>query len=119
MKQVVEETVLLIPHLVLVYADTIHGIGNPDEILKEAIGDVFVRRVMLGEDERNFEHGKAIERHPCRAIRLIHVPAARQWRTAIKDADVIQPKKPSRKNVSSRRILAIHPPGKVQPQFME
>src|SRR5215472_16852456 len=119
MKEIVEETIRLVPHLVVVHADTIHGIGNPCEMLKEAVGNVLIYRVGFGQNERNLQHGQAVKGHPCRAVGLIQVPASRQFSTAIEDADVVQSQEPARKHVTSLWILAVYPPAEVQHQSLK
>src|SRR5215469_14334296 len=71
MKEVVEEPVLLVPHLVVAVAYAIHGIGDPDEVLKEAIGNLLVHLVVRGQNESNVQHGETVIRHPRRAVGLI------------------------------------------------
>jgi len=46
-EDVVVEAVLLVPHLVLVLADLVHGVGDPDEVLEELEGDLLVGRVVV------------------------------------------------------------------------
>ena len=47
-QQVVEEAVLLVPHLVVVLAHAVHGGGDPEEVLEELAGDLLVDRVVVG-----------------------------------------------------------------------
>ena len=70
-------------------------------MLKKPECDVFVHRVVLSKDERNLQHVLAVERHPCRAIGLVEMPARRKLRTSVEDADVIQAEKAAGKYVSS------------------
>src|SRR5215469_2368015 len=119
MKEIVEESILLIPHFVVALADTIHSIGDPGKMFEETVSNLFVHRVGLGKNERNLEHRQAVECHPCRAVRLVEMPAGREFRAPIKYTDVVQSEEPAGKNVSSLRILAIYPPLEVQHQPLE
>ena len=47
------------------------------------------------------------------------MPAGRQRRAAVEDADVVQPEKPARENVASLGILAVDPPVEIQHQSLE
>ncbi len=47
-QQIVEEPVLLVPHLVVVLADAVHRVRDPHEVLDELEGDLLVHRVVLG-----------------------------------------------------------------------
>src|SRR5271157_3582782 len=119
MEQIVEEAFLRVPHLVVVLADAVHGIGDPYEMLEEPESDFLVYRVVLGEDERNLQHGQAVERHPCRAVGLVEMSAGRQRRAAVKYADVIETEEATSKDVTAFRVLAINPPVKIQHQPLE
>src|SRR5215469_2981670 len=55
-KQIVEKAVLLIPHFVVLSADTIHCIGNPDEVLKEPVGYILIDRIIFSQNQRNLQH---------------------------------------------------------------
>ena len=119
LKEVVEEAVLLVPHLVAVVADAIHRIGDPEEMLEKPERHVFVHRIGLGQDQRHFQHVLAVERHPCRPVRLVQMAASRQRRAAIEDPDVVQAEEPAGEHVAPLRVLAVHPPVEIQQQPME
>ena len=57
--------------------------------------------------------------HPARAIALFKMAAVRERRVAIKNANVIKPEEPALENIVAFGILAIHPPGKSDEQFVE
>ena len=101
-QQVVEEAVLLVPHLVVMLADAVHRVGDPHEVLDELEGDLLVHRVVLGEDQRHLEHALAVERHPRRPVRLLERPARRQLRAAVEDADVVEPEEAAGEHVAAR-----------------
>ena len=46
-------------------------------------------------------------------------PSSRKRLAAVEDADVVQTEKAALKDVSSLGILAIHPPGEIQQQFLK
>ena len=70
-QQIIEEAVLLVPHLVVTLADAVHGIGDPQEMLGELEGDILVDRVLLAQDQGDVQHALAVERHPGRPVRLL------------------------------------------------
>src|SRR5664279_4009002 len=120
MQEIVEEAVLLIPHLVVVIPNTIHGVGDPQEMLQEAEGNLFIHGgVVLGEDERNLQHVLAVKGHPCRAVRLIEMTTGGQRRTAIKNAYVVESKKSAREHIASLWVLPVYPPIEIQHQSLE
>ena len=47
------------------------------------------------------------------------MPASGKRLAAVEDADVVQTEKAALKDVSSLGILAIHPPGEIQQQFLK
>src|SRR5580700_492939 len=56
MKDIVKEPILRVPHLIAICADSIHGVGNPRPMLKEAERDFLINLVMVSEDDCNFQH---------------------------------------------------------------
>ena len=48
---------------------------------------------MRGQFKRNLQHILAEQGHQRGAIRLFQASAGRQWRTAVKDADIVQTEK--------------------------
>ncbi len=118
-QQIVEEAVLLVPHLVVMLAATVHRIGDPHEMLDELEGDLLVDRVVLGQDEGDLQHVLAIERHPRRPVRLLQRASGRQRRAAIEDADVVETQEAAGEDVAPRRVLAVDPPVEIQHQPLE
>ena len=118
-QQVVEEPVLLVPHLVVMLADAVHGVGDPHEVLDELEGDLLVHRVVLGQDQRHLQHALAVERHPRRPVRLLQRAARRQLRAAVEDADVVEAEEAAGEHVLAGGILPVHPPVEVQHQPLE
>jgi hypothetical protein len=64
-EQIVKESVLLIPHLVVAVANAVHGVGDPGEMLDETVGKFLVHGVVVAQNERNLKHALAVESHPC------------------------------------------------------
>src|ERR1043166_2045473 len=100
-------------------ADAVHSIRNPQEVLKELEGDLLVHRVVLTQNQGYFQHALAVERHPCRPVRLLQRSARRQLRATVEYANVVQPQKAPGEDVASRGILSIDPPVEVQHQSLE
>src|SRR5688572_17766195 len=113
-KQIVKESVFLVPHLVLMFADTIHGGTDPEKMLKKLQGHVFIDRVVHRQFQRNIQHVLTEQRHPSRAVGLFQIAACRQCGTPIEDPDIVETEKSSLEYVPSTWVLAIDPPGEVQ-----
>src|SRR3974377_1118035 len=107
MEKIVEKSILLVPHLVVAIADSIHGIGDPGEMLKETVSMLLIHRVVLCENERNVQHGQEVKPPPVCAVGLIEMATGRKFGTAIKDPYVVQSKEPAGKDVAPLRILAV------------
>ncbi len=74
---------------------------------------------MAGQRHGELQHVLAEESHPRRAVRLLQVPARRQRRAAIEDADVVEAEEASLEDMLAETVLAVHPPGEVQQQLVE
>src|SRR5688572_21944294 len=85
-----------------------------EEVLEELGRDVLVNFVVPGQFERNAHKIQRIHRHPTGAIRLIDESAGRQRCTAVEHANIVQAQEAALENVPALRVLAIHPPGKIQ-----
>src|SRR5215469_8939481 len=118
-KQIVEESVRLVPHLVLAPADVVHGVGNPSEMLEKASGEFLIYRIVFRQDQRDFQHALAVECHPCRAVRLVQMTARGQRRTAIEDPDVVEPQESTREDIFPLWVFAVDPPVEVLHQPLE
>ncbi len=117
--RVVEETVLGVPKAYAVATQVVDGVRNVNEVLKEFRGDVLVGWLGAGQFQSHGQHVQAVHTHPSRAVRLFQVAAGGQRRAAVKDADVVQPQEAAFENVVAVQILAVHPPGEVQHEFVE
>src|SRR5205823_6781094 len=102
-----------------VHADTIHGSGDPEEVLVEFGGELLVDRVVQRELQRDLQHALTVERHPRRAVGLLEVAACGQRGAAVEDADVVEPEKPPLEDVLAVTVLAIDPPREVHQKLLE
>src|SRR5713226_7512614 len=81
--------------------------------------DVFVDMVLEGELERYAHQVERVHRHPGGAVGLVDIAAGRQRRAAVEKADIVEAEKPALKDVVSFDVLAVHPPGEIEHQFVE
>ena len=88
-------------------------------MLRELDGHVLVRVVADGDFDREFQHVLAEQGHPGCAVRLLQVAAGGQRRAPVEDADVVEAEKAALEHVLAEAVLAVHPPGEVQHQFVE
>jgi hypothetical protein len=117
-EHVVEEPVLLVPHPhVLAGAD--HRRCDPQEMLDELDAHVEIGWPFERQLRGDLEHVLGEERHPGGAVGLLQVPAGRQRRAAVEDADIVQSQEAALEDVVAGAVLAVHPPGEVQRQLVE
>ena len=88
-------------------------------MLDEFDGHVDVGRLGQRQLYGDLEHVLAEERHPGGAVGLLQVPAGRQRRAAVEDADVVQPQEAALEDVVAGAVLAVHPPGEVEQELVE
>ena len=81
--------------------------------------NVLVNPPMLGQLQRNVEHAETIEGHPAGAIGLLEGAAGGQGLGAVEEADVVEAKEASLKNVFAFDVLAVDPPGEVEEELLE
>src|SRR5215467_10892120 len=103
----------------MMLAKAVHGIRNPREVLKEAIGDVLIHGVVLGQNERNIQHAQAVKRHPSSAVGLIQESPGWERCTSIEDPNVVEPQKSAGEHIAPLGIFSVYPPVKVQHQSLE
>jgi hypothetical protein len=115
-QHVVEEPVLLVPHLVTVDSRGVDCGGDPEEVLDELQDEVFITRIVCGEQKRQLEHVLAEQRHPPGAVGLLEAATTRKRLAAIEHADVVEAEEASLEHVVPGRVLAIDPPREVQQQ---
>ena len=118
-ENVVVKTVLVVPQSHAVYTDVVHGMSDVDEMLEEFASHVFVSHVFFCEFQSNGEHVEAVHAHPTGAVGLLEMAARGKRGGTVEDSDVIEPEEAALENVGAVGILAIHPPGEVQKQFMK
>src|SRR5215831_10080968 len=118
-EEVIIETVFFVPHLIVMIANPIHRIGNPDEVFVEAVSHLLIDRVVLGKDNGELKHNLAKKSNPCGAIRLFNSSPGRQLRAAIKHANVIQAEKSSGENIAPLWVFAVYPPSEIELQSLE
>ena len=118
-QHVVEEAVLLVPHLVVTLADPVHGAGDGQRVLEELLDELLVQRLVQRELDRDAQHLLAEEHHPRRAVGLVEVAAGGQRRGAVEHADVVEPEEAAFEHVGAGAILAVDPPGEVHQQLGE
>ncbi len=116
-EQVVVEAVLLVPHAVS--SSFVHAGGDIVEMFHKLQDHVFIDRVVGGKFHGEFQHVLAEQRHPGRAVRLLQVAAGGQRGAAVEDADVVETEESAFEDVLAEAVLAVHPPGEVQEQFVE
>src|SRR5260370_2125930 len=88
-------------------------------MLEEFAGDVFVSRILFRQLQSDGQHVQAIHTHPTGAVSLLEVASRGERRGAVKDSDIVEAEKSALKNVCAVRILAVHPPGKIQEQLVK
>ena len=101
------------------FADAVHRVGDPHEVLDEVEGILLVARVMFGQDEGHLDHVLAVEGHPGGPVGLLQRPSRGQLRAAVEDADVVQAQEPAGENVAPLRVLPVHPPVEVELQAVK
>src|SRR5262252_1047053 len=82
-QDVVVESVRLVPHLVVVIANPVHGVGDPDEVLEKRERVLLVLFLVVGQDEGNLQHVLAVEGHPGGSVGLLQGPARRERRAPV------------------------------------
>ena len=119
MQHIIEEAVFLIPQTHPLTPHVVEGIGDIHEVLEELGGDVLVGRLRSCQFQGDGHHVQAIHGHPGCPISLFEVATGWQNRAAVEDADVVQAQETAGKDATAIYILAVHPPGEVEQQFVE
>src|SRR5208337_3711668 len=79
----------------------------------------FIRAVVRSELEGDLEHVLTEKRDPRGAVGLLQMAAGRQRRAAVKDADIVQPKKAALEQALAETVLAVQPPAEVPRKLAE
>ena len=114
---VIVEPILIVPESCA--AEAIHGIRDCDKVFKKLGSYVLICRIITREFQRNRQHCRAIKSHPCRAVCLLQITSCRQRLRAVKNTDIVQPQKPTGKQVPTIHILAIDPPCEIDQQLLK
>src|SRR6516165_5727781 len=88
-------------------------------MLKELAGQVFVHSVFDCQFQCHREHREAVKAHPGCAVCLAKMAAAREWCTAVEDANVVESQKTTLEDVATVEILAVDPPGEIQDKLVK
>ena len=80
---------------------------------------ILIRRVGSRDLESHVHEVQGIHGHPAGAVSLFDVSARRQLSAPVEYADVVEPQKTALEDVVALGVLAVHPPRKVQEQFVE
>ena len=118
-QHVVEESVLLVPHLVLVRAHAVHGARDRQRVAEELLDELLVVRLVQCELDRDAQHLLAEEHHPGGAIRLVEVATGGQRRGAVEHPYVVETEKAAVEHIGAGAVLAVDPPGEVHQQLRE
>src|SRR5712692_866239 len=119
MQYVVEKSVFAVPHRIHTVAAMAHGVGDVEEVLPELAGDVFIDGILAGEFESDGEHVEGVHGHPRSAVGLFNMATGGKRRAAIEDADIVEAEKATLEDVHTFGVFAVHPPGKVEHEFLE
>jgi len=88
-------------------------------MLKEFQREAFIRFVVSGEFQRYPHQVEAEHSHPASRIGLLQHSASGQFLAPVNNGDIVQPEKPTLKNVIAGIVNLVNPPRKVDEQFME
>src|SRR6516164_8269254 len=75
MKDVIVETVFLVPEFDAFTATVVHRVRDMNEMFEELDGHTFVSGVLTSEFERDSKHVQAVHTHPAGAVGLFKVTA--------------------------------------------
>src|SRR3954468_9422656 len=81
--------------------------------------DIFVNRILPRQLEGHPHQVQTKHSHPAGAIALLEVPAAREWRAPVEDADVIETEEAALEDIFSFGVLPIHPPGERDKELVK
>jgi hypothetical protein len=98
-EQIIEKAVFVVPHLVVIVPNTIHGVGDPEKMFEKTKCNLLVHGIVVRENKGDLQHALAVEGHPGSAIGLIQIPTCRQGRTPVEDADVVKSEKTASKDI--------------------
>src|SRR5437588_8081915 len=88
-------------------------------MLEEFAGDIFISRIFFRKLKCDRQHVQTIHAHPTGAVGLLEVASGGKRRRTVKNPDVVEAKESTLKNICAVRILAVHPPGKIEEQLVK
>ena len=101
-EDVIEESILFIPQLIVAAAHVLHGAADVDEVLEELRGHRLVGTVLVRQLERDAHHVQAEESHPARRVGLFENGATGQPLAAIDHGDVVETEEAAFEDVQAR-----------------
>src|SRR6188472_3159575 len=96
-----------------------HRMRDVEEVFPELAGHVLVSRVVSRQFHGYRQHVQRVHRHPAGAVGLLEMATCRQRRTTVEYSDVVESQESALEHVHPLGVLAIHPPGEIQQQFVE
>jgi hypothetical protein len=73
----------------------------------------------MSQFNRHRQHVQAIHGHPARPVGLFDEISRAQRPRTIEYADIVEAEEPTLENIFSLGVLAIHPPGEIEQQFVK
>src|SRR5436190_9782417 len=89
-----------------------------EEVLEELRSHVLIRVVVPRQLQGDREHVEAVRRHPTPSVALVE-PHVIGKLTAVEDANVVEAQEAALEDVATLGVFAIHPPSKVDEQFVK
>ncbi len=117
--RIVKKSVFFIPERYSIGPVGVDCVRDVNEMLKKFTGYVFIGWFLACQFQRNRQHVQAIHPHPAGAVRLLEVASGRQRLRTVEHANVVEAQEAALKHIHPIRILAVHPPGKIQQEFVE
>src|SRR5215469_13443548 len=113
-KNVIEESVFLVPKSDTIMAAMAHGVCDINEVFPEFARHVFVTGFSLCQLKSDRQQIERVHGHPTRSVGLLNVASGGKWAAPVKDADIVQPEEAALEDIHSVGGLAIYPPREVQ-----
>src|SRR5579871_244422 len=100
-QDIVEKTILLIPHRVLSVPHSVHCPSDPHCVLEELNDELLEDRIMECQFHCNPQHLLAEEHHPSRSVRLFQMAPTRQRCAPVEHPDIVQTEESALKQIVS------------------
>ena len=88
-------------------------------MFEELDGDVFVNGVLPRQFQCDPHQIQTKHPHPAGGVTLFEMTATRKRGAPIENPDIIESEKAALEDVSTSRIFAVNPPGKVEQKLVE